>query len=66
MMSPGSGWRGLAISQILPDSLEERVPQFALGRLGAVFDLGAELRLDPDRLVCDLPGVGLALADQRF
>jgi hypothetical protein len=27
-------------SQILTDALEERMPQFALGRLGAVFDLG--------------------------
>ena len=41
------------------------MPQFALGRLGAVFDLGAEMRLDPDCLVRDLFGVGLAVADQR-
>jgi hypothetical protein len=35
-------------SQILPQTLEERVPDLSLGRLRPVLDLGQKLRLDPD------------------
>jgi hypothetical protein len=52
-------------SQVLPQPPKERVPHLSLGRLGAVLDLGVQLRLDPDSLVCDAPGVRLGFADQR-
>jgi hypothetical protein len=42
------------------------MPQFALGRLGAVFGLGQQRRLDPDAVMRDLFRIGLGLADQRF
>ena len=44
---------------------EKRMADLALGRLGAVLDLGEQLRLDPDALVRDPLAVGLGLADQR-
>jgi hypothetical protein len=41
------------------------MPHLALGRFGSVLDLGQQLGLDPERLVCDRFAVGLGLADQR-
>jgi hypothetical protein len=40
------------------------MPDFTLRGLRAVFDLGQQLRLHPDALVCDPLGVGLRLADR--
>jgi hypothetical protein len=37
----------------------------ALGGLGPILDLRQQRRLDPDRLVRDLPGIGLGFSDQR-
>ena len=52
-------------SRILPQALEEGMADLSLGRFGAVFDLGVELRLHPDALVRDPLSVGLGFADQR-
>ena len=51
-------------SQILPQALEEGMADLSLGRLGAVLDLGVELRLHPDALVRDPRGIGLGFSDQ--
>jgi hypothetical protein len=40
------------------------VSHLALGRLGAVLDLGEQFRLYPDALVRDPFSVGLGFADQ--
>jgi len=43
---------------------EEWVSHLALGRLGAVLDLGEQFRLYPDALVRDPFSVGLGFSDQ--
>src|ERR1700709_409967 len=53
-------------SQVLPQTPEERMPDFPFRRLGAVLDLCQELRLRPDAPVSDPLRVRLRLADQRF
>ena len=50
-------------SEVIPDAFEERVARFALGGLGAVLDLGEQLRLNPDALMGDSLGVRLGLPD---
>ena len=59
-------WRCRGVSYVLPDPFEERMTHLSFGGLRAVFDLGQQLRLDPDALVRDLLGIGLRLPDQRF
>jgi hypothetical protein len=62
----GSSQSGrITSSQVLPESLEEWMPDPALRRLGPVFNFGQQLGLNPDTLVRDALGVGLCLADQR-
>ena len=53
-------------SQILPQTLEERVPDLSVSRLRAVLDLGQKLGLDPDALVGDPLREGLRLPDERL
>ena len=45
--------------KVLPQTLEEGMADFSLGRLGAVLDLGVQLRLYPNAFVRDPlpPGV---------
>ena len=53
-------------SQIIAKPLEHRVAYLALRRLGTVFDLGKQFRLDPNALVRDPLGIGLSFPDQRL
>jgi len=53
-------------SQILPQTLEERVPDLSVSRLRAVLDLGQKHGLDPDALVGDPLREGLRLPDERL
>src|SRR4051794_36628002 len=62
--TPSLGWLSLAVSCILPDTFEERVPHLSLSRFSAVFDLGHQLWLYPDALVGDALAVRLRFADQ--
>src|ERR1700722_8291566 len=50
--------------QILAQALEKRMPDFACRRLRAIFDLGEQLRFDPDAAMGNLLGVRPRLADQ--
>jgi hypothetical protein len=42
------------------------MPHLPRSKLGAIFDLGEQLGLDPDAAMRDLLGVGLSLSDQRL
>jgi hypothetical protein len=42
------------------------MPHLSLGGLGAVLDLGQQLRLDPDTFVRNPLRIGLCLPDQRL
>ena len=53
-------------SLALPKTFEERVADFAFGRLGSVLDLGEKLRFYPDPPLRDPLGIGLRLPDQRL
>jgi hypothetical protein len=55
-----------AQSEVLAQPLEERVPDVPCGRLRPVLDLGQQLWLDPDALVCDPLGVWLGFPDERL
>jgi hypothetical protein len=49
-------------SQILPDTLEERMPDFAFGRFAAVFDFSRQRRHGPDDRDARFSCAGPALA----
>src|SRR3954470_4103935 len=63
---PPVRWSLRRRSEILPDSLEERMTQLALGGFRPVLDFGEQRWFDPDGAMRDLPGVGLRPADQRL
>jgi hypothetical protein len=54
------------VSQVLSQSLEERVPHLRLGGLGPILHLGKQLRFDPDAFVSDPLRAGLRLPDQQL
>src|ERR1700733_1073230 len=51
-------------SQVFPQAAEERVPDFSLGRLRAIFDFSQKLRFNPDAFVADALGIGLSPSDE--
>ena len=76
MRLPGGrlSWRPLSFgvtahcgSQILPQSLEDRMAHLVLGGLCPVLlDLGEQFGLDPDAAMGDALAIGLDLPDQRL
>jgi len=55
-----------AFLQVLPQALEKRMPHLPRSRLGAIFDLGEQLGLDPDAAMGNPFAIGLGLPDQRL